>query len=103
VLTGILWVGLTGIQSIPQLALRISHRNHAEQSFSTKLIYRYCIKGFPRLYEDTKIIQRTGLLLGGQYDLNPPLKRRAYHNRQYTRFSPAFTFENLSRGPPNRT
>ncbi|MGB2808644.1 MAG: hypothetical protein WBC22_12950 [Sedimentisphaerales bacterium] len=60
-LTGLLWVGQTGIQAVPQLAVRISHRNHIEQQLDAKLTYQYNLEN-SRLRSDVDGTQYIGLL-----------------------------------------
>lgn len=60
-LTGLLWVGQTGIQAVPQLALRFSHRNHIEQQFDAELGYPYHLEN-SRLRSDVEGTQYIGLL-----------------------------------------
>ena len=65
-LTGLLWVGQTGIQAVPQLALRFSRSNHIEQQFDAELGYPYRLEN-SRLRSDVEGTQYIGLLhhLGG--------------------------------------
>lgn len=60
-LAGLLWVGQTGIQAVPQLALRLSHRNHTEQQFTKELTYPYYLEN-SRLRSDIEGTQYIGLL-----------------------------------------
>ena len=60
-LTGLLWVGQTGIQAVPQLAVRISHRNHIEQQFDAELTYPYYLEN-SRTRSDVDGTQYIGLL-----------------------------------------
>jgi hypothetical protein len=131
-LTGILCVGQAGIQALPQLALSLSHRNHIEQQSPEELIHTYCLANSSRLRSDIEGIRYIGLLhhlagipndnltrysrllqtsrisksqlalLSVQYNLNPLFECWAYHAQQHTRFSPAFIFQNLPRGPPEQ-
>ncbi|MHC4461060.1 MAG: hypothetical protein ACYS6W_18235 [Planctomycetota bacterium] len=121
-LAGLLWLGQAGIQAVPQLALRLSHRNHIEQQFSAELTYPYYLENSNRLRSDTEGTQYIGLLhhLAGipqdtlsflslsaiipeQYSLNSLLNCLTLKIEQFTYFSPAFIFENLPRGPPKLT
>jgi len=61
-LAGFLWLGQTGIQAVPQLALRLSHRNHSEQQFSAELTYPYHLENSNRLRSDIDGTQYIGLL-----------------------------------------
>lgn len=62
-LTGLLWVGQTGIQAVPQLAVHFSHKNHIEQQFDAKLTYPYNINlENSRLRSDVDGTQYIGLL-----------------------------------------
>ena len=130
-LTGLLWVGQTGIQSVPQLAVHFSHRNHIEQQFDAELTYSYNLEN-SRLRSDVEGTQYIGLLhhLAGIPDGKMSLlsqnssqtedefrapqfaimglpsriitatKCLAAKVEQSFYFSPAFTFENIARGPP---
>ena len=60
-LAGLLCVGQTGIKAVPQLALRLCHRNHAEQQFPAELIYPYYLEN-SRLRSDIEGTQYIGLL-----------------------------------------
>ncbi len=60
-LSGLLWVGQTGIQAVPQLAMHFSHRNHIEQQFDTELAYLYNLEN-SRLRSDVDGTQYIGLL-----------------------------------------
>ena len=60
-LTGLLWLGQTGIQAVPQLAVRISHKNHIEQQFDTELNYPYYLEN-SRTRSDIEGTQYIGLL-----------------------------------------
>jgi hypothetical protein len=61
-LAGLLWAGQTGIQALPQLALRLSHGNHSRQQFSAELAYPYYLKNSNRLRSDIEGTQYIGLL-----------------------------------------
>jgi len=156
-LAGLLWLGQAGIQAVPQLALRLSHRNHTEQQFSAELTYPYYLENSNRLRSDIEGTQYIGLLhhLAGIPDSTmlllqrrllllqsrlsfvkprlsflrrqessqtedefgtpqsaitrfsscpiPLLKCLASRAEQFIRFSPAFIFDNLARGPPKLT
>lgn len=60
-LTGLLWVGQTGIQAVPQLAVRISHKNHTQQQFDSELTYPYYLEN-SRTRSDVDGTQYIGLL-----------------------------------------
>jgi hypothetical protein len=60
-LTALLWVGQTGIQAVPQLAVRISHKNHTQQQFDSELTYPYHLEN-SRLRSDVDGTQYIGLL-----------------------------------------
>ncbi|MHC4083608.1 MAG: hypothetical protein ACYSWZ_00185 [Planctomycetota bacterium] len=60
-LTGLLWVGQNGIQTVPQLAMHFSHRNHIDQQFDAKLTYQYNLEN-SRLRSDVDGTQYIGLL-----------------------------------------
>jgi hypothetical protein len=60
-LTGLLSVGQTGIQAVPQLAMHFSHRNHIEQQFDAELTYPYTLEN-SRLRSDVEGTQYIGLL-----------------------------------------
>jgi len=52
--------------------------------------------------EASSINKSQSALLSEQYNLNLLFKCWAYYVRHYIRFSPAFIFENLPRGPPKQ-
>jgi len=119
-LAGLLWLGQAGIQAVPQLALRLSHRNHTEQQFSTELTYPYYLENSNRLRSDIEGTQYIGLLhhlagipldtnsfpsspsaiISQRYSLNSLLNCLTLRVEQFICFSPAFIFESLPRGPP---
>ena len=61
-LAALLWAGQAGIQAVPQLALRLTHRNHSEQQLDTELAYPYCLENSHRLRSDIEGTQYIGLL-----------------------------------------
>jgi hypothetical protein len=61
-LTGLLWAGQTGIQVLPQLALRLSYGNHSKQQFSAGLAYPHYLENSHRLRSDIEGTQYIGLL-----------------------------------------
>jgi hypothetical protein len=126
-LAGLLWAGQTGIQALPQLALRLSHGNHSQQQFSAELAYPYYLENSHRLRSDIEGTQYIGLLhhLAGipaaksrylhkythsstsqpaiilaRSGLSPLFACLAPRAEQCVCFSPAFIFANLARGPP---
>jgi len=121
-LAGLLWLGQAGIQAVPQLALRLSHRNHTEQQLSAVLTYPYYLENSNRLRSDIEGTQYIGLLhhlagipqdtmsfpspsaiISERYSLNLLLNCLTLKIEQFICFSPAFIFENLPRGPPELT
>ncbi len=56
------WAGQTGFQALPQLALRLSNRNHIEQQFSAELTYPYSSENSSRLRSDIEGTRYIGLL-----------------------------------------
>ena len=121
-LAGLLWLGQAGIQAVPQLALRLSHRNHIEQQLSAELTYPYYLENSNRLRSDIEGTQYIGLLrhlagipqvtmsflspsaiISERYSLNSLLNCLTLRVEQFICFSPAFIFENLPRGPPELT
>jgi len=121
-LAGLLWLGQAGIQAVPQLALRLSHRNHTEQQLSAELTYPYYLENSNRLRSDIEGTQYIGLLhhlagipqatmsflspsaiISERYSLNSLLNCLTLKVEQFICFSPAFIFENLPRGPPELT
>ena len=121
-LAGLLWLGQAGIQAVPQLALRLSHRNHTEQQFSAELIYPYYLENSNRSRSDIEGTQYIGLLhhlagipqgtmsfpspsaiISERYSLNSLLNCLTLRVEQFICFSPAFIFDNLPRGPPELT
>ena len=126
-LVGLLWAGQTGIQALPQLALRLSHGNHRNQQPRAQLAYPHYLENSHRFRSDIDDTQYIGLLrhLAGipdnlhkpthsytstsqpaiiiaQTGLNPLLVCLAPRTEQLISFSPAFIFANLARGPPIR-
>ncbi len=121
-LASLLWLGQAGIQAVPQLALRLSHRNHTEQQFAAELTYPYFLENSNRLRSDIEGTQYIGLLhhlagippqdtnsfpflspsaiISERYSLNSLLNCLTLKIEQFICFSPAFIFENLPRGPP---
>ncbi|MFZ0034917.1 MAG: hypothetical protein WAK60_08030 [Sedimentisphaerales bacterium] len=127
-LAGLLWAGQIGVQALPQLALRLSHRNYSQQQLSAELTYPYYLENSNRLRSDIEGTQYIGLLhhLAGipaakscyfhkdthHISLSQPAiapARRglclfftclASRTEQFVLFSPAFIFANLPRGPP---
>ncbi len=61
-LAGLLWAGQAGIQAVPQLALRLTHRNHSEQQLDTELAYPYYLNNSSRPRCDIEGTQYAGLL-----------------------------------------
>jgi hypothetical protein len=127
-LAGLLWAGQTGIQVLPQLALRLSHGNHSKQQLYAELAYPHYLENSHRLRSDIEGTQYIGLLhhlagipviaksrylhkdahtytsqpavIPAQTGLSPLLVCLASITEQFTSFSPAFIFANLARGPP---
>jgi len=60
-LAGLLWLGQAGIQAVPQLAIRLSHRNHTARQLDTELNYPYYLEN-SRLRSDIDGTQYIGLL-----------------------------------------
>lgn len=118
-LTGLLWVGQTGIQTIPQLVLRLSHANLSNKQSSAEIDYsnyllnsnrrrsdiegtRYIgllhrLAGIP---DSTNLLQPQSAFLSEQYSSNMLLTCLAPKAEQLICFSPAFIFCQLPRGPP---
>jgi hypothetical protein len=61
-LTGLFWVGQTGIQVIPQLALWLSHGNLSKQQLCAELTYPHYLENSHRLRSDIEGTQYIGLL-----------------------------------------
>ena len=61
-LAGLLWLGQAGIQAVPQLALRLSHRNHIGQQASVELTYPCYLENSNRLRSDIEGTRYIGLL-----------------------------------------
>lgn len=63
VLAGLLWAGQTGIQALPQLALRFGRGNHiSQQQFDAKPAHLSCLMNSYRLRSDIEGTQYIGLL-----------------------------------------
>jgi len=60
-LAGLLWLGQAGIQAVPQLAVRLSHRNHIARQLDTELNYPFYLEN-SRLRSDIDGTQYIGLL-----------------------------------------
>ncbi|MHC4463412.1 MAG: hypothetical protein ACYS30_18550 [Planctomycetota bacterium] len=120
-LAGLLWAGQTGIQALPQLALRLSPGHNIKQQLCAVLTYPYYLENPFRLRSDIEGTQYIGLLhhLAGipdaksastsarlcaiipeHYSLSSLLNRLVAKARQFICFSPAFIFDILPRGPP---
>ncbi len=129
-LSGLLWVGQTGIQALPQLAQHLSRQNNTQQQFSAELTYPYYLENSNRLRSEIEGTQYIGLLhhLAGIPDGSVSFLRKQESRttknapqfaiinllsclflatncltltaEQFICFSPAFIFENLPRGPP---
>jgi len=127
VLAGLLWAGQTGIQALPQLALRLGHGNHSKQRLCAELTYPHYFENSKRLRSDIEGTQYIGLLrhLAGipvsknryfykatytytsqpaiifsRTGLNPLFVCLASGAERFISFSPAFIFAHLARGPP---
>ena len=145
-LAALLWAGQAGVQALPQLALRLTHKNHSRQQLHPEVTYPHYVQNSNRTRSDIEGTQYIGLLhhLAGipqrkstfthtqwgkakaltashvvraqrlncargnifpsaiipkQYSLNLLTSCLAVIS-QSIRFSPAFIFENLPRGPP---
>ncbi len=61
-LAALLWAGQAGIQAVPQLAFRLSHRNHNQRQLDTELAYTYYLENSNRLRSDIEGTQYIGLL-----------------------------------------
>ena len=61
-LAGLLWVSQAGIQTLPRLALRLSHRNHTKQQIRTELTYPYYLENSHRPRSDIEGTRYIGLL-----------------------------------------
>lgn len=61
-LAGLLWVGQTGIQAVPQLALSLSHRSHSIRQFDAELTSTYYLENSNRLRSDIEGTRYIGLL-----------------------------------------
>jgi len=61
-LASLLWVGQAGIQALPQLALRLSHKNHSQQQLYAGLTYPYYLENSSRLRSDIEGTRYMGLL-----------------------------------------
>lgn len=118
-LTGLLWVGQTGIYALPQLVLRLGHANHSGKQFSAEVAYSNYLLSSNRRRSDIEGTRYIGLLhhLAGipdntnsfqsrsaflleRYSLNSLLACLTPKVEQHICFSPAFIFKNLARGPP---
>lgn len=61
-LAGLLWIGSAGVHAVPQLALRLSHKNHSRQQLCAELSYPYYLENSHRLRCDVEGTQYIGLL-----------------------------------------
>jgi len=62
VLAALIWAGHAGIQAVPELALRLSHKNHSKQQLCAELSYPYYLENSHRLRCDIEGTQYIGLL-----------------------------------------
>ena len=121
VLMGLSWAGQTWIQRIPQLAHHFAHKSHKNQQLTAEIIYTSCLKNSRRSRSDIEGSRYIGLLhhLGGipnrattviLSNSQPAIvfcdsmtlqsNCLAFKAERLIRFSPAFIFNNLARGPP---
>jgi hypothetical protein len=121
VLMGLSWAGQTWIHKLPQLAHHFAHKSHNNQQVTAGIIYTSCLKNSRRSRSDVEGSRYIGLLhhLGGIPNgrttvilptLQPAIvfsdsiilrsNCTAFDAERIVRFSPAFIFNNLARGPP---
>jgi hypothetical protein len=121
-LMGILWAGQAGIQTIPRLA-RHFDQNRTKKQIYAKQTQSICLKDYKISPSDIKRTKYIGLLhylaglpktksrsnllhtspqavIRNQDNPVPLFVCPACTAEQFTCFSPAFIFNNLSRGPP---
>jgi len=61
-LAGLLWAGQTGLQVLPQLALRLGHNNYSQQKVCGEFTYPFYLENSDRLRSDIEGTQYIGLL-----------------------------------------
>lgn len=76
-LAGMLWAGQVGIQNLPQLALRLSHRIHSKQELGAEPAYLHYLENSDRLRSDIEGTQYIGLL---HHLAGIPDNKSAYRN-----------------------
>jgi len=93
VLAGLLWVGQTGIQAIPQLALRLNRRNHIKQQLYAELVYPCYLENSTRLRSDIEGTQYIGLLrhLAGIPDTTMSFLRKQESRKETTQLCCRFS------------
>lgn len=121
-LMGLLWICQAGIQTFPRLGHHFSHNSSTKQNIGSPLTYHAYLGRFYRSRSDIEGTRYIGLLrhVGGIPDaksaiyscISQPvvvfsnsftllqLRCLASKAEQFSCFSPAFIFQNLSRGPP---
>jgi len=92
-LAGLIWAGHAGIQAVPQLALRLSHKNHSKQQLCAELSYPYYLENSHRLRCDVEGTRYIGLL---HYLAGIPEASSAFTN---TRLSTLITFSQHRQKP----
>lgn len=61
-LAGLIWAGHAGVHAVPELALRLSHKNYSRQQLCAELSYPYYLENSHRLRCDVEGTQYIGLL-----------------------------------------
>ncbi|MBW8041226.1 MAG: hypothetical protein FVQ85_14655 [Planctomycetes bacterium] len=98
-LAGLLWLGQTGIQAVPHLAMHLSHRNHTGKQLDTLLTYPYHLENSGRMRSDIEGTKYIGLLhhLAGMPDRAIPfLFSKEYSPTKDQIRTPQFTIIGLS-------
>jgi hypothetical protein len=113
-LAGLLWAGQAGFHAIPQLAAHMSSQKHIQQKTPDNTACLYRVEDCCRSRSDIEGTQYIGLLHhlaaipAGTMSLLLPASLPSYpavicpaaRAEQYIHFSPASTFAQLARGPP---
>ena len=97
-LMGLLWVGQAGIQTLPQLAYRLRHKNHTKQQIRAELTYPHYLENSRRLRSDVEGTRYIGLLhhLGGIPDDKSTYTNNkvfTYSHKHTSTFHPAIIFK----------
>lgn len=94
-LAGLLWAGQAGIQAVPQLALRLSHRSHSKQQLGAEPTYLHYLENSDRLRSDIDGTQYIGLL---HHLAGIPEGESAYRNTRLAKLIASYQHSQKSYG-----